>query len=71
MPIEEFGDDGFVNVAGRKTPLMKPLRKVDNAANVGFKRRSGVVAVSQILLVRLNVWRESPFGKPVCPGASK
>ena len=71
MPIEEFGDDGFVNVAGRKMLLMKPLRKVGNAADVGSKRRSGVVAVSQVLRVGVKVRREGAFGKPVYPGASR
>ena len=71
MLIEEFGNDGFVNVAGRKMSLMKPLRKVSNAADVGSKRRNGVVAVSQILLVRVKVRGERPLGKPVCPCASK
>ena len=71
MLIEEFGNDGFVNVAGRKMSLMKPLRKVSNAADVGSKRRNGVVAVSQILLVRVKVRRERALGKPVCPCASK
>ncbi len=71
MPIEKFGDDGFVNVAGRKMPLMKPLRKVGNAADAGSKRRSGVVAVSQVLLVRVKVRREGAFGKPVYPVESR
>jgi hypothetical protein len=71
MIVKELGNDCFVDASDAQTLGLNPLSKVGNAAQVAGKRRRRVAAISQVLLVRINVKRERPFDEPVCTGESR
>jgi hypothetical protein len=71
MIVKELGDNSLVDASDGQTTTVNPLSKVSNAANAVGKRGRRIAAVSQVLLVRINVRGERPLGEPVDAGESK
>jgi hypothetical protein len=71
MIVKEFNDNGFVNAMQAQLATVNPLSKVGNTADAVGKRGRSVAAVSQVLLVRINVRCERPLGEPVDAGDSR
>jgi hypothetical protein len=71
MIVKELGDNCFVDASDAQTATVKPLRKVGKAAHAVGKRGRSVAAISQVLLIRIYVRCERPFGEPVYAGGSR
>jgi hypothetical protein len=63
--VQELGDSCLVDTLNSPTAVVNPLGEVSDAAHAVSERRRSVAAVGQVLLERIDVKREGPFGEPI------